>query len=51
MSSGANAGVIDRIATAMTDVGPQVRAAMVEHPEFAEIGTKLGMDALRTLQL
>ena len=35
------AELVDQIATAMTAVGPQVRAAMVEHPDFAEIGKRM----------
>lgn len=33
--------IVDRIATAMTSVGPQVRASMLEHPGFAEIGKRM----------
>ncbi|MBA3486892.1 MAG: type II toxin-antitoxin system HipA family toxin [Lysobacter sp.] len=33
--------IVDQIATAMAEVGPQVREAMVEHPAFAEIGKRM----------
>ncbi|MDQ3511724.1 MAG: type II toxin-antitoxin system HipA family toxin [Pseudomonadota bacterium] len=35
------AEIVDQIATAMAEVGPQVREAMVEHPAFAEIGKRM----------
>ncbi len=47
------ADIIDRIGTAMAEVGPQVREAMAEHPAFAEIGKRMmiswqeGIDGLR----
>lgn len=34
-------GLIERIGTAMTEVAPQVRAAMAEHPDFNEIGKRM----------
>lgn len=33
--------IIDQIATAISDVGPMVRAAMTEHPGFVEIGKRV----------
>ncbi len=33
--------IVDRIAEAMTEVGPRVRAAMNEHTDFTEIGKQL----------
>jgi serine/threonine-protein kinase HipA len=33
--------IVDQIATAMMDVGPQVRAAMNEHPAFVETGKRM----------
>ncbi len=33
--------IVDRIATAMAEVGPQVREAMDEHPGFVEIGKRM----------
>lgn len=33
--------IVDRIGTAMVEVGPQVRQAMVEHPGFDEIGRRM----------
>lgn len=47
------AGIVDRISTAMIEVGPQVREAMVEHAGFVEIGKRMllawqeGLDGLR----
>lgn len=47
------AEIVEQIATAMAEVGPQVREAMVEHTEFAEIGKRMllawqeGMAGLR----
>jgi len=47
------AEIVEQIATAMSEVGPQVREAMVTHPEFAEIGKRMllawqeGMTGLR----
>lgn len=35
------AEIVDRIGTAVVAVGPQVRAAMIEHPGFAEIGKRM----------
>ncbi|HQW81299.1 MAG TPA: HipA domain-containing protein [Pseudomonadota bacterium] len=35
------AEIVDRIATAVAEVGPQVREAMVEHPAFTEIGKRM----------
>jgi serine/threonine-protein kinase HipA len=35
------AGIVEQIGDAMTDVGPQVRAAMAEHPAFNEIGKRM----------
>jgi len=35
------AEIVDQIATAMAEVGPQVREAMAEHPAFAEIGKRM----------
>lgn len=35
------ARIIDQIGTAMSEVGPQVRQAMVEHPGFADIGARM----------
>lgn len=35
------ADIVDRISTAMTEVGPQIREAMVEHPGFVEIGKRM----------
>lgn len=45
--------IVDKIATAMSDVGPLVREAMNEHPGFTEIGKRMlqmwheGIDGLR----
>ena len=45
--------IVDRIGTAMTEVAPQVREAMTEHPGFVEIGKRMliawqeGLDGLR----
>lgn len=45
--------IVDRIAAAMTEVGPQVRLAMKQHPGFVEIGKRMllswnqGLAALR----
>ena len=33
--------IVERIAEAMTEVGPMVRAAMNEHPSFTEIGKRM----------
>lgn len=33
--------IVDQIATAMAEVGPQVREAMNEHPGFVEIGKRM----------
>jgi serine/threonine-protein kinase HipA len=33
--------LVERIGTAMSEVGPQVREAMAEHPDFAEIGKRM----------
>ena len=47
------AEIVEQIAIAMAEVGPQVRAAMIEHPGFAEIGKRMllawqeGMAGLR----
>lgn len=47
------ADIVDQIATAMAEVGPQVRQAMVERPAFTEIGKRMlltwqqGIDGLR----
>lgn len=47
------ANIVERIGTAMTEVGPQVREAMIEHPGFAEIGKRMllawqeGLSSLR----
>jgi serine/threonine-protein kinase HipA len=35
--------IVDRIAAAMTEVGPQVRLAMKQHPGFVEIGKRMLM--------
>lgn len=35
------AGVVERIGTAMSEAGPQIQAAMAEHPGFAEIGKRM----------
>lgn len=35
------AEIVDQIGTAMAEVGPQVRAAMAEHPGFVEIGKRM----------
>lgn len=35
--------IVEQIGTAMAEVGPQVRAAMDEHPDFAEIGKRMLM--------
>ncbi len=35
------ADIVDRIGTAMAEVGPEVREAMAEHPGFAEIGKRM----------
>ena len=35
------ADIVDRISTAMVEVGPQVREAMAEHPGFVEIGKRI----------
>lgn len=35
------ADIVEQIGTAMVEVGPQVRAAMAEHPGFAEIGKRM----------
>lgn len=35
--------IVEQIGTAMAEVGPQVRAAMDEHPGFAEIGKRMLM--------
>ncbi len=35
------ADIVDRISTAMVEVGPQVREAMAEHPGFVEIGKRM----------
>lgn len=46
--------IVDRIAAAMTDVGPLVREAMQQHPGFSEIGKRMllawkeGIEALRS---
>lgn len=45
--------IVERIGTAMAQVGPQVRTAMAEHPGFADIGRRMliawqdGLAALR----
>ena len=47
------AEIVDRIATAMSAVGPSVREAMIEHPGFVEIGKRIlqawqeGIEGLR----
>lgn len=47
------ADLVDRIGTAMAEVGPQVRQAMAQHPGFVEIGKRMmaswqeGIDSLR----
>lgn len=47
------ADIVDRIGTAMVEVGPQIREAMAEHPGFVEIGKRMlltwqeGLDGLR----
>jgi serine/threonine-protein kinase HipA len=33
--------IVDQIAAAIADVGPQVRVAMAEHPRFVEIGRRM----------
>lgn len=35
------ASIVEQIGTAMSEVGPQVREAMVEHPDFADIGKRM----------
>lgn len=35
------ADIVERIGTAMAEVGPQVRESMVEHPDFAEVGKRM----------
>ncbi|MDQ3288967.1 MAG: type II toxin-antitoxin system HipA family toxin [Pseudomonadota bacterium] len=35
------AEIVDQIATAMAEVGPQVREAMAQHPAFTEIGKRM----------
>jgi serine/threonine-protein kinase HipA len=35
------ARIVDRIGSAMSDVGPQVRQAMIDHPGFADIGQRM----------
>jgi len=35
------AGIVEQIGAAMAEVGPQVRAAMVEHPGFTEVGKRM----------
>lgn len=35
------ADIVDRIGTAMAEVGPQIREAMDEHPGFTEIGKRM----------
>lgn len=35
------ASIVDRIGAAISDVAPQVRAAMLEHPDFVEIGKRM----------
>jgi serine/threonine-protein kinase HipA len=35
------ADIVDRISTAMAEVGPQVREAMAEHPGFVDIGKRI----------
>jgi len=48
------AEIVDRIAVAMAEVGPMVRTAMDEHPDFREIGKRMllvwrqGIDGLRS---
>ncbi len=45
--------IVEQIGDAMTDVGPQVRSAMAEHPEFTETGKRMlcawqeGLEGLR----
>lgn len=45
--------IIERIGTAMAEVGSEVRQAMVEHPEFADLGKRMlltwqeGLSSLR----
>lgn len=47
------AGMVEQIGAAMVEVGPQVRAAMAEHPGFTEIGKRMllawqeGLEELR----
>lgn len=46
--------IVDRIATAMAEVGPQVREAMQQHPSFVDIGKRMllawqeGIEGLRS---
>lgn len=35
------AEIVEKIGTAMAEVGPQIRQAMAEHPGFAEIGKRM----------
>jgi serine/threonine-protein kinase HipA len=35
------AAIIEQIGDAMTEAGPDIRAAMVQHPNFAEIGKRM----------
>lgn len=35
------ANIVDQIGTAMAEVGPQVRSAMIQHPGFMEIGKRM----------
>lgn len=35
------AGIVEQIAAAIAEVGPQVRTAIIEHPGFAEIGKRM----------
>ena len=35
------AEIVERIGAAIAETGPEVRAAMAEHPEFAEIGKRM----------
>jgi len=47
------AAIIEKIGDAMTETGPDIRAAMVHHPKFSEIGKRMLLawqDGLATLR-